>query len=172
MADFYSVSDVSKLVGASVASIRSYAARYASFMSPTATPTAGQVRRFSDGDVKLIAYVYEQTANGATHDQVLDRLTNGALDAWNWTPPIPIEAADTSSEGVDDAKEGLVPISQLRAAQVLVEDARQREQKAADSLRQAQSRIELLQSELGQAQGALEVYRRRRPRWWSAIFGE
>ena len=120
MTDFYSVGDVSKMVSVSVASIRSYATRYAALMSPTATPAPGQVRRFSDADVRVIAYVYERTAQGKTHEEVHVELLEGALDGWEWIPPAPTEATETASERTDDAREALVPVSQLHAAQVLV----------------------------------------------------
>ncbi|MCB0081777.1 MAG: hypothetical protein KDE47_12640 [Caldilineaceae bacterium] len=174
-ADFYGVTDAQRLTGVSAPSIRAYTGRYASFFSPTATPAPGQARQLSEHDVKLIAYIAQQTGAGRTHEETLKRLEDGALDQFEWTPPASEKAPETATEGAEDATEALVPLSQLRAAQVLISDSQRREQDAVEALRQAQARIEMLQGELGRSQGVADTLREQNARltraWWKKLLG-
>jgi DNA-binding transcriptional MerR regulator len=169
--DYYSTKDASALTGASRQVIRVYTDRYARYLSTEATPGPGKERRFTVADLKLIAYVYQQTGNeGQTHDQVEQQLAAGALDTFAWEPPEPTSGASQTPES---ATSPLVPAERLQAALALLQDAQRRETDQAHQVQQLSTEIARLQNELGKAQGALDAYKsmRRRPKWWSMLFG-
>jgi hypothetical protein len=122
--------------------------------------------------LKLLRFIYARTSLGEPHDAIIARVTSGELSSFDWSLPEP----QTDIES-DEATTGqLVPLEQVRAVQALLADARQRETEAKE---QAQAQLQSLQDEvrrltleLGQAQGELTAVRRRRPLWWSRIFGE
>lgn len=69
--DYYSTKDASAMTGASRQVIRVYTDRYARWLSTEATPGPGKERRFTASDLKLIAYVYQQTSRESqTHEQI------------------------------------------------------------------------------------------------------
>lgn len=171
--ELYTVTQASKLVGASRASIRAYTLRpeYQRYLSTEATPQAGQERQFTRDDLKLLRFIFTRTSQGETHEAITTRLNAGELGGFDWTPPEPQQASDH-----EEATTALVPIEQVRALQAILADARQRE---LETKEQAQAQIQALQDEvrqltreLGQAQGELNAGRRRRPAWWVRLFGE
>ena len=171
---YFSTKEASDLTGASKQIIRVYTARYARYLSTEGTPDPGKARRFTEGDLKLLAYVYQQTSTGnMTHEQVLDSLAQGALDRFDWAIPTQGESATEATESAQSAPNALIPIERFQAAQALLMDAQRREQEARDQAQALQDKVNQLERELGQAQGALQAYQavRRRPRWWVALFG-
>ncbi|MCB0094305.1 MAG: MerR family transcriptional regulator [Caldilineaceae bacterium] len=171
MADYYSVGEVSKLTGASVASIRVYGARYVKYMSPTATPEPGQMRRFSEDDVKLIAYIYHSTTEGVNHDQVQERLDAGALDSFEWNPPEeqkPEQEPETYSSA-------LVPIERLHALNEVLQRETAERERLATSTQELQKEIARLNADLGKAQGIAETLASQNARltrsWWRKLLG-
>ena len=98
--EYYSTKEASELTGASRQVIRVYTDKYARWLSTEATPGPGKERRFTSADLKLIAYVYEQTGTeNQTHDQVIEQITTGALDAFAWETPEPSSSATEATEG-------------------------------------------------------------------------
>lgn len=172
--DYYSTKEASDITGASKQIIRVYTARYARYLSTEGTPESGKPRRFTEGDLKLLAYVYQQTSSGnMTHDQVLDSLAQGALERFDWSMPTQPESVPDGPESAQSAPNALVPVERFQAAQALLLDAQRREQEAREQALALQDQVNQLERELGKAQGALEAYKtvRRRPRWWVALFG-
>lgn len=170
--DYYTTKEASELTGASKQIIRTYTERYARFLSTEATPDPGKPRRFTASDLKLMAYVYQQTAAGnMTHDQVLESLNGGSLERFDWELPRP--SPKESEETTQSAPNALIPAERLQAAQALLMDAQRREQGAQDALQNAQERIAQLERELGKAQGELSAYKslKRRPTWLVWLFG-
>ena len=171
---YFSTKEASDLTGASKQIIRVYTARYARYLSTEGTPDPGKARRFTEGDLKLLAYVYQQTSTGnMTHEQVLESLAQGALDRFEWAIPNQGESATEATESAQSAPNALIPIERFQAAQALLMDAQRREQEAREQAQLLQDKVNQLERELGQAQGALQAYQavRRRPRWWVALFG-
>lgn len=169
----YTVAQASQVLSLSKATLRAYASKemYRRYLSTEATPSPGLERKFTSDDLKLFAFIAATTKLGESHESVAQRLAAGELSDFDWTPPEPqiaVEPGETSTGQ-------LVPLEQVRALQALLADARQREsettERAQAQLTEAQESIRRLERELGQAQGALEVYKRRRPKWWSTLFG-
>ena len=173
--DYYSPKDVTEHTGASASAVRIYTDRYARYLSTEATEIP---RKFTLADLKLIAFIVRCTKEKAmTHEQVEAALKAGELVAFDWELPAPatVEAEQSTA---------LVPLAQLQALQLVLEEARRREKDAVQSVevvrseatereQSLQSEIARLQNELGRAQGALDAYKsiKRRPRWWVALFG-
>lgn len=169
--DYYTTKDASELTGASRQVIRVYTDKYARWLSTEATPGPGKERRFTPSDLKLIAYVYQQTARESqTHEQVEAQLASGALDSFAWETP---EPATSAPDGPGSDTGALVPAERLQAALALLQDAQRREGDQAHQVQQLSTEIARLQNELGRAQGELEAYKslRRRPKWWVWLFG-
>ncbi len=172
MSDYYTTKAASELTGASKQIIRTYTERYARHLSTEATPEPGKPRRFTATDLKLLAYVYQQTSTGnLTHDQVLERLAAGALEEFDWQ--IPAQSAMSGAEESVSAPSALVAVERLQAAQVLLIDSQRREGEAKEREQALIERVAALERALGQAQGELTAYKslRRRPRWWTVLFG-
>lgn len=165
----YSTKQVSELTSASPQVIRQYTGRYARYLSTEATPEPGQPRRFTEADVRLIAYVYQATRQGKSHEDIAAQLDAGALSdfAWEWPTPGP----QGSPEEAQTDQAMLVPLREFRAVQALLEDARQREAAAQDTADQLRSRIEELQRQLGQKEGELSALKAQRAPWWRRLFG-
>lgn len=172
---YYTTKEAADLVGASSQIIRTYTDRYARYFSTEATPPAGQARRFTEADVRLIAFIYDRTSGRRlTHDDVMEQLEEGQLETFEWEPEEPQEAPGDATGGEESSTAALVPIEHLNAARALLEDARAREQSAKDEADALRDRIETLQRELGEAQGELSAYKRlqpKRPAWWRWLFG-
>lgn len=164
----YTPKAASKATGASESALRTYTATYARYLSTEAT---GNPRKFTEADLKLIAFVMDRTKNRAlTHEKVREALDSGELDQFEWEPP------DTAQPEPEPGQEttALVPMAQLRAAQALFQEAQRREQETRDENKGLQAEINRLQNELGKAQGELTAMRsqkRRPPKWWTTLFG-
>jgi DNA-binding transcriptional MerR regulator len=144
MADLYTPKRATDILGISPSALRIYTDRYKTKLSTEATSTP---RKFTEMDLRTLAFVVASTKEGKTHEQVLAAWKE--FDSFEWEPPeAPVDAAgDTST--------ALVPIAQLQAAQALMLDAQRREQEAIERERELQERINQLQRELGKVEGAL-----------------
>jgi len=174
MKDYYSTKEAAELIGASKQILRAYTGTYARYLSTEATPEPGGVRRFTEADVRLLAFVYQKTTGeNLTHEAVLEQLAEGALEQFTWQPEQP--EPESTPESQQSAEAGmLVPVAQYRAAEALLRDAQRRESDAQEREQALQEKINLLERELGQAQGELSATlanQRRAPAWWVALFG-
>lgn len=196
--ELYTVTRAAEVIGISKGAIRAYTLRpeYQRYLSTEATPEAGKERKFTRDDLRLLKFIFEHTNVGETHKAIVEHLSAGKLDDFDWSPPEPQQAVESGEASTT----ALVPIEQLRAIQAILADTRQREGEAREQaqaqiqalqeeMRQERKKVEELQRELGQAQGALEAYkdahdsqrereelaivakRRRPPRWWVTLFG-
>lgn len=174
--DSYSTSQASQATGVSRQALRAYSSRYRQWLSPDATPEPGQERKFSTDDLRLLRFVFEHTQAKEPHATVQARLAAGELDAFTWTPGEPQEGSEGAPETSGTSKTStaaLVPMAQVQALQVLLEDARRREQAALEREQALQAHMAELERALGEAQGALrERPQRRRPGWLKALIGE
>jgi DNA-binding transcriptional MerR regulator len=176
MSATYTTKQASELTGASKQAIRVYTQRYARYMSTEATPDAGSERRFTEADLKLMAYIYQQTQRGGqTHDKVLEALASGALDAFEWEP------RTSPQEGYIDAETtgtALVPIERLMATQALLQAQLEERQRLLERERELLDQVQRLQREVGKAEGKIESLEEQlkqpmqRPRsWWARLLG-
>jgi DNA-binding transcriptional MerR regulator len=170
MKEYYTSTEVAQLLGASKQAIRNYTTVYARYLSTEATPERGGMRRFTESDVKLLAYVYTKTRiENFNHEQVLERLAQGDLDQFEFHISQPDETQP--QEGTEPTT-ALVPFERLQATQALLADAQRRELQAVEEIRQRDQELLRLQHELGRVEGELSAYKRRRPAWWIRLFGE
>lgn len=171
MQELYAVSEASKLTGIAKPTLRAYTGRYSSHLSTEATPEPGTERAFTEADLRFLAFVYNLTSAGKTHEQVLQALSAGELERFDWHLP---ESPQRAPESAEAAGEALVPVSRLQAAQLLVQDAQERERAAQEQISTLQAKVESLSTELGQARGELAGFQRaqyRAPNWWRSLFG-
>lgn len=174
---YYTTKEAADLTGASAQIVRAYttAPEYQRHFSTEATPEKGGIRRFTADDLRLIAFVYQaSTEQALTREQVAEALQAGALEQFSWEVPEPTEPEAESQQSAESTGEALVPVSRLQAAQLLVQDAQERERAAQEQISALQSRVEHLSQELGKAQGELAGFQRaqyRAPNWWRALFG-
>lgn len=175
--DSYSTSQASQATGVSKQALRAYSSKYRQWLSPDATPEPGKERKFTSDDLRLLRFVFVHTkTEKEPHATVQARLAAGELNNFTWTPDEPQEGSEGAPEtsGTSRTSTGaLVPMAQVQALQVLLEDARRREQAALDREQAMQTRVVELERALGEAQGALrERPQRKRPAWLRALIGE
>lgn len=171
MKELYTVSEASKLTGIAKPTLRAYTNRYATYLSTEATPEQGAERSFTESDLKVLAFVYQYTSAGKTHEQALEALSAGELERYDWQIP---ESEPERPQSAEGSSEALVPVSRLQAAQLLVQDAQERERAAQEQVSALQAKVEQLSQELGKAQGELQGFRSaqyRAPAWWRSLFG-
>jgi DNA-binding transcriptional MerR regulator len=152
---YYAPKDVMAMTGVSSSALRNYTRDYARHLSTDATTTP---RRFTEDDIRLIAYVIDCTKNrGMKHDEVAESLQAGDLASFEWEMPSTPHADVGTQEG---ASGHLVPVERLQAAQqaaqAILADAQRREGEAVAAEKAAQERIAELERELGKTQGKLE----------------
>src|SRR4051794_8064137 len=124
MATLYAPKHAAELLGISPSAIRLYTTRYKKHLSTEATTTP---RRFTDADLRFIAFVVKKTEEGKAHDVILAYLETeeGKADRDNFTWQSP------EAEAVSDTGPGtmLVPVERLIAVQAMLQsqqDERQR----------------------------------------------
>ncbi len=170
MAEYYSPADVERITGISRPAVRAYANRYARWLSTEASPPAKQARRFRVSDLRVLAFVYDQsTQQSQQHEAIAATLEAhaGVPDNFAWHLP---EEEQEQQPGA--AAAALVPVGELRVAQALMVDSRSREQAATEQVAELQRKLDELQREVGRLEGELAFYRRRRPAWVRRLFGE
>ena len=171
----YTTSAGAERLGVARQTMRAYAARYARFLSTEgAPPERGQARRFTDADLKTLAYVRYHTDLGATHDTIAAQLTSGALDSWEWAGARSSATQDDQGSVQDDvgSHSALVPTERLLAAQALLQDAQTRlaTEEAKNSALQAELRA--LERVLGKTEGELAAIKASKPKgFWARLLG-
>lgn len=162
MPDLYTPKQVSEILGISPSAIRLYCDRYAVHLSTEATTTP---RKFTESDLRTLAFVAHSTAQGRTHDEILATWAE-TFPGFEWEPPAPQEATDAGA---------MVPMADVIAMHALLQEAQRREQETkqeaqqqAESLREE---IRRLERELGQREGELSALKTQRRGWWARLFG-
>jgi DNA-binding transcriptional MerR regulator len=176
MATLYTPKHVAELLGISASAVRQYTTTYKRHFSTEAT---GNPRRFTEADIRFIAYVLSKTAEGKSHISIAEFLETeegkAELVQFEWK----------SHEEEEEPNVGpgtmLVPVERLVAAQALLQrerEERQREeeerQRLIDREQELSERLERTRQELGEALGelkAMKAQQRKPPRWWVALFG-
>ncbi len=176
MQEYYSTKEAAEITGASRQIIRVYTEAYKRYFSSEGAPAAGMPRKFTPDDLRLIRYIYESTSAGIAHNEVLERLAAGALADFAWQPAEMASTIDSAEKYDQDSAENtaLVPLSSLKAAQALMQDAQRREAEQAAQVAALQEQVQSLTLELGTAVGELQAVkssRYRAPKWVRAIFG-
>jgi DNA-binding transcriptional MerR regulator len=189
MANLYLPKQVQEMLEVSATGLRIYTTTYPDYLSTEAT---GKRRKFTEADLCFLSFVKMHTEAGDNHKDVQALLKSAEGKAqWahfqrEWEPPEPPLIAEEP-----EASTALVPMAQLHAARLLLEDAQRREQEArAQVMAQQQTaqqrerelleRIEQMQRELGKAEGkieALQTVQATMPAtaltrsWWARMLG-
>src|SRR5688500_15587657 len=85
--EYYTPAEAQEITGASKPALRIYTNRYRRWFSTEATPAEGVTRKFTAADLKLIAYIRQQTSLGETHEEVQEQLIAGVLESFAWESP-------------------------------------------------------------------------------------
>lgn len=107
----HSTKDVAGVLGVSTASVRTYTQRFAEFLSSEATPEPGQRRRFTDDDLAVLHVARQMLREGATYEQVRERLAQGVQNLVDVYGPAPSIKGETQPEPSRE----IVAVEQLRA---------------------------------------------------------
>ena len=81
--DTFSTSQVAKRFGVADQTVKNWAAEFAQYLSPTATPEAGKRRAFTAEDVAIMALVHEMVGRGRDTDAAHAALQAGRRGAAN-----------------------------------------------------------------------------------------
>jgi hypothetical protein len=82
----HSPTQAAKAASISLQSLRNYAKRYVRYLSPHATPKAGETSWFTRQDIKLLAYIaYKTTKQNLSHEQLLAQLEQGTEELEEFT---------------------------------------------------------------------------------------
>lgn len=159
----YSVKEAAEYVDVSKATLRNYTDRYSVYLSSYANVATGSTRQYTNDDIAVLRYVKAQLATGRTHADILGNAENEFSTVGSWEPEPP--ATPLEDDSVENV---IVPASQFRMIQALVEDERNR----ADKLQDEVNRLNL---ELGRALGTSEALRAENGRlvrsWWRKLLG-
>lgn len=99
LSPMYTPSQVARALGTTGTTIRSYAAEFAEFLSPSATPPAGKPRQFTDDDLAVLRTVYVMRRQLAPSEAILEALRGGV----RLEPAAPAGAEDTQAEAATGA---------------------------------------------------------------------
>lgn len=178
MAPLYTPKRAAELLGISPSAIRLYTTRYKKYLSTEAGNTP---RRFTDGDLRFVAFVGKKTEEGKSHDAILAYLETEEGKAehkgFEWSPTV-------EDDDVIDAGPGtmLVPVERLIAVQAVLQNQQEERQRLLERERELLDQVNRLQREVGKAEGKIETLeaqlkqqqlppRRKPPSWWVRIFG-
>lgn len=162
----YRPAQAATLAGITLAHLREYTLAYAPFFSEHATPLPGEPRLFTPEDVRLLAFIAENTRRGVGYEEVIQRLASGALEDFDWWLP---EQGQNRSQTAT----ALVPVPQLQViAEAFLqqaEETRAREEELRARLTIAEYRISQLEGELALLRQQMEA---RNTRVWRRWFGK
>jgi DNA-binding transcriptional MerR regulator len=179
MATLYTPKHAAELLGISASAIRLYTTRYKIHLSTEATATP---RRFTEGDLRFVAFVGKKTEEGKSHEAILTYLETpegeAEYDEFEWKP------TSQEKDPVIDAGPGtmLVPVERLVAVQAMLQSQQEERQRLLDRERELLDQLHRLQREVGKAEGKIESLEaqlkqqqppppRKPPAWWVRLFG-
>lgn len=175
MAALYTPKRAAELLNISGSAVRQHTTTYKRYLSTEAT---GNPRRFTEADLRTIAYVVSKTAEGKSHERILAALETeegeAEFDQFEWQVP-----QDDIEESVGPGTM-LVPVERLVAAQALLQAQMEERQRLLERERELLDQVTRLQREVGKAEGKIEgleaqlqqqQYRRKPPTWWVRLFG-
>lgn len=162
MATLLAPKKVCDTLGISQSALRIYCDKYKDFLDDDAKKVP---RKFTEADLRTLAFVVASTKGGKTHDQVL-ATWDEEFSAFEWKPTV----LPTDPTGGDST--ALVAQNQTMHAFLL--DAQRREEQARDRERELLDKVNQLEHKLGKAEGELEAIKatkRKPPAWWVRLFG-
>lgn len=109
MATTYLVKEISTITGSSPATVRSWCATFAEFLSATATPPEGQQRVFTERDLAIFQRIADlRSSEKLGNDAIIDRLRKeGTADLQPYVdlaiaPPIPPQQPVTAPQAAQE----------------------------------------------------------------------
>jgi DNA-binding transcriptional MerR regulator len=176
MATLYIPKQAAELLGISPSAIRLYTTRYESHLSTEATSNP---RRFTEADLRFIAFIVTKAKEGKTHEAILAWLKTevgkAELEQFEWDLPQEEDVTVDTGPGTM-----LVPVERLIAAQAMLQSQQEERQRLLERERELLDQVNRLQRDVGKAEGKVEsleaqlqqvMQRRKPPRWWVALFG-
>lgn len=161
MNDLYSVKQASEYLDVSKATLRAYTKHYSVYLSSSADVPSGTTRQYASRDIAILSYVREQLNQNRSHAEILKTIESDIANLPEWTPPPPTVPLDSDSIG-----NVIVPASQMRMIQTILEDERSKAEQLQDTVNE-------LQLALGHAQGKAEQLERENHRlarsWWRKL---
>jgi len=128
--------------------VRRWASTYAVYLSPSANPTRGKSRSFTDHDARILLLVSTLRDSGLDHTDIENRLKELQDDSWARLPELPPEwglEEETVPLGIAASKAAdVVQIAVLRAE---LENTRQALQAAQGQIQQLQATLASSESE-------------------------
>lgn len=149
----FSVTDTTRIIGISKATVRNYARDYSAHLSGGANPSFGATRQFTLEDLRVFAYVRRRTSSGLGKDDVLNSLPAG-LNDFEWELP-------QSEQTLADVENQLVPNSTLQ----IWESQMQKKDSKIDELTDENKK---LIQENGELKGENKILKRS---WWQKLRG-
>lgn len=91
--------------------IRNWTQRYHEFLSDSAAPAPGMMRRFTEHDRVIIGHIAQMVADGARHEHIAERLRESPITDAEVLPPTSAEPDATVApvDATDDQHAALVP---------------------------------------------------------------
>lgn len=135
----YQTKDIIARFGVSPQTVRTYADEFRRYMSPTANPSVGQQRNFTDDDLAVFALIVQMKRQGATYETIHAALANGQRAD-------PSQQAEFMSEAEANAARESASIVALRRELVALRQLHQTE-------------LQELRTERDKAVGQAEAYK-------------
>jgi DNA-binding transcriptional MerR regulator len=172
MAPLYTPKHAAELLSISPSAIRLYTTRYKKHLSSEAGNTP---RRFTEGDLRFVAFVGKKTEEGKAHEAILAYLETPEGEAeyeeFEWKPPGTNPVIDTGPGTM------LVPVERLVAAQALLQSQQEERLRLLERERELLDQVSRLQREVGKAEGKIEsleaqLQQPRKPKgFWARLLG-
>lgn len=163
----YRPSEVIKVLGVSSSTLKNWVKWYAPYLSPNAS-LAGQPRYFAPDDLRLLAFVAQQSRQGLPRSEITARLDAGELAAFDWQPPQ--DAPHGPTEPLGEPPPGQAMLVLVTQYAGLLDAARERERELTDRLITAESRAARAEGQLETLQAA-QTAAQTRPGFWRRLFG-
>lgn len=126
--------------------VRRWASTYAVYLSPSANPTRGKSRSFTDHDARILLLVSTLRDSGFDHGDIDTRLKELHQDSWTGLPELPAEwGLDEETIPMGVAVSKAADVVQIAVLQAELENARQ-------ALLIVQGQVEQLQGTLASSQ--------------------
>jgi DNA-binding transcriptional MerR regulator len=146
---------------------------YGTFLSPTATPTSGQQRVYTEHDAAVLNYVAVMRDKGTPHPEIKDTLKQWETEDWaslpaapaTWFNPVQAVPVDEAVQRAGQVAQAIVLKAELDRALTDLETMRTRVEeleaelaKALEEKGTADNEVQKLQLDLAEAKAAVAAY--------------
>lgn len=156
------VKAVGRLIGASSDTVRRWTSEYSEFLSTAAVPGFGRERKYSQHDIRVLAYISAARELGRSLDEIREELVGLQKGGWADLPPSPPEWNTPEQDGriaVVDAREESQAIATVAAQQVIIQTLREQLQEAQDRAENLQRRVDNLETSSNTTQAEVSELR-------------